>query len=887
MRMQYKFLNFFLDKKDLLSQNNEMIDPILLENNTSQLDAIYEFYKSDKYMLYLNGFLGTGKVQLINYSKNFLSDDTIVLKHNCFETTILDDIFLTFFEEFKKLETQKIINPPRIKSENFNQKIHSYFSTIEKPILIVLNSFEALVDENRNEIVDFILHLQSFQKVKIILIGRTFKASQFPENYQIERVSTNPLEKNLFEKYLRNKKIKFNSKILDDLYKYTRGYHFFLIISLRIMENKQLSPETFLENFKKSFMNYYEFLEKESIDMVPAIAVRFYWMLCLFRHGLNITLLKQLRLYDETSINALIENNLLTRDNNQIYVPDYFKEQIDLTIPQNVANKIHQQIIDIYEGQLPLKPFERTILLSRQTMRKEIEYHSLFLPKKVNTGEFASGISYASLAKEKTNIESSVQSTQADNQKPVNTHPVKSQQNQTQSNSTQASSQKTGHWVESNKTASNVPQNVNVNIDLSKLGFNVNDLPFKLTPQEMEMLAASVASIQEAREKDANIASMNINITNSQEGGNAAAAGEDVPQEEEKITLAQIMAKGKEEELNYQYTRMIETYQSALQYSDDEDYFNNLPIIYTKLGLAYQKMSNWENALKYYEMAREFYEQTLEKVKENYIKLSIANIYYETYKPDLAKNYLMDIINSDDMPEILITKTYITFANIEDSLSNINSSYEYYRKAIKISNETMDTETLSELYFKYALIADDKGDIEEALEYYNKCIKLSSDDNLNKYLSAAYSNIATLHLEKNDKAYAAQCFLKAYELDKKNNNYDGMYFSATKLAQMAQKAYPDKAIEYLNQAKDCAIKLNDTFYVASATLATGDFYYAQKQNEKALVEYLNAYEIAKNDFSKDNLNKIQMRIDDIKFRIGLEAFNRIETEFKNAQRQEI
>ena len=37
-------------------------------------------------------------------------------------------------------------------------------------------------------------------------------------------------------------------------------------------------------------------------------------------------------------------------------------------------------------------------------------------------------------------------------------------------------------------------------------------------------------------------------------------------------------------------------------------------------------------------------------------------------------------------------------------------------------------------------------------------------------------------------------------------------------------------------------------------------------------------------YSKDNLNKIQMRIDDIKFRIGLETFNKIETEFKNAQR---
>ena len=51
----------------------------------------------------------------------------------------------------------------------------------------------------------------------------------------------------------------------------------------------------------------------------------------------------------------------------------------------------------------------------------------------------------------------------------------------------------------------------------------------------------------------------------------------------------------------------------------------------------------------------------------------------------------------------------------------------------------------------------------------------------------------------------------------------------------------------------------------------------------ALREYLSAFEIAKNEFSKDNLSKIQMRIDDIKFRIGLDAFSKIETEFKNGQ----
>lgn len=863
--MQYKFLNFYLDKKDLLTQNNEMIDPILIENNAQQLEDIYEFYKNERPILFVNGFLGTGKVQLINYSTNFLSNETIVLKYNCFETTILDDIFLTFFEEFKKLETQKIINTPKIKSENFNQKIHSYFSTIEKPILIVLDSFEALTEENKKEVVDFILHLVKFQKVKTILIGRTFKASFFPENYPLDRITTNTLEKHLFEKQLKTKKIKYTQKVLDDLYKYTRGYHFFLELSLKIMEVKKLTPEEFLENFKKSFMNYYEYLEKESIDLIPAIAVRFFWMLCLCRHGMSILLLKQLNLYNEETINVLLENKILTKENNQIYVQDYFKEQIDVTIPQNVALKIHQNIIDIYEAQLPLKPLERTILLSRQTMRKEIEYHSLFLPKKINHSDITQNtIGYASYTKEKgldvkSQIQQAPQPTQKAEQKPA---------------------EKQGHWIASNENKEvPVPQNVNVNVDvdLNKLGFNVKDLPFKLTPQEMEMLADSVASIQKAHEKQ------NINININEVHSTPEASTEQTTPEEVKLTLENILNLAKEQEAQYNYPKMIELYQTALTYKDDNEYYNHLPIIYTKLGYAHQKMSDWDNSIKYYELARDFYEQTFEKAKENYIKLNIANVYFETYKPDKAKNYLIEIINSDDMPEVLTTKAYIALANIEDSLSNINSAYEYYKKAIQISNPAMDTETLSELYFKYALIADDKGNTQEALEYYTKCINLSDDDNLNKYLSAAYSNIATLHLERNDKAYAVKCFVKAYELDAKNNNYDGMYFSATKLAQMAQKNYPDKAIEYLNKAKECANKLNDTFYMASAALATGDFYYSQKKNEDALKEYFFAYRIAQNDFSKDNLNKIQMRIDDIKFRIGQETYNKIETEFKNAE----
>ncbi len=47
-----------------------------------------------------------------------------------------------------------------------------------------------------------------------------------------------------------------------------------------------------------------------------------------------------------------------------------------------MAVKIHKGCIELYETQLPLKPLERDLLISRRTMRKEIDYHQNFVPKK-------------------------------------------------------------------------------------------------------------------------------------------------------------------------------------------------------------------------------------------------------------------------------------------------------------------------------------------------------------------------------------------------------------------------------------------------------------------------------------------------------------------------
>ena len=813
--MQYKFLNIFLDPKKLLAQAEKPINRFLLENNSSQVEKIYEFYKGNVNLLYVNGFLGTGKVEIVDYSTAFLSSETIILKYNCFNSTILDDMLLSFFAEFKKLITQNVILEHKVKTENFTQKINSYFSQIEKPFVIIIDSFEAILEENRQEILDFIFHLNSIPKIKIIIIGRTFENKYFKDR-TIERVSTFALEKQIFEKYVKSEKIKCSTAILAEFYKHTRGYYFFTALSIILMKNENLSLTDFLIKVKDSFLPFATFLGKQALTLVPATDRNLFWFLAIIRHPINIELLKQLNFYDEekfeslsdSPINFLIENRIIIQDRSQIYVQDYLKEQADESISPNIAQKVRQYIVDLYLTQLPLKPLERNICISRQTMRKEIEYHKLFLPKRPkNIENVTTDINYLSYAKvfdleNKSKIEEKKEDAQ--------------QQKSPQIDLTQR-------------------KNISINLE---------NLPFQ-----------NKGAAQKPKSS-----SNNLN------------ENKEVELEEEILSLKEIMEQAKQAENRYNYAKTIDLYKRALFLKDEKNYQTFLPLIYTKLAYAYQKIANYENALKYYESAQNFYEKTQNLTKVNYIKFNIAKIFYETYKIEKAKEMFLAAANSKDSPVTLVVKSYMQLANIEEGLSNSQKAFEYYKFAIKLCDETINVETLSELYFKYALSVDDKNDIKTAIDFYEKCINLSSDFKINKFLSPSYSNIATLYLEKNDTENALKNYLKAYEIDEKSNNIEGMYYSSSKLASILQRKQPEVALKYFNTSLDCAKLTKDIFYIISAYLAIGDYLYDQKQNEIALKNYLYALELANNNFSQDNISKINIRINDIKFRLGVEKF---------------
>lgn len=761
-----EFIKEIADKKEILKQDIG-INPILIENNVDKIEEIFAFLNSSIPLLLVNGFMGTGKVHVVNQALSFLKDDVITLKYNCFETTILDDVLLGFFDNFKRLIAQGVIQHPKAKSENFTQKINAYFESIDKPVLIVINSFEQVLKDYKIDILDFLYHLSKNPKIKIIIISRKFDYNDFKQLY--ERVSIRALEKGLFEKYLREEGFKQIGPLSDELYKYTRGYWFYTTLSLKIMQLRKLTLAEFMSGYTKSFQTFNDFIIREALSLVDPVSGHLFRFLTIMRHPVNVKLLQALHLYDADRIAFFVDNLILTREGAMLYLQDYFKVIAENSIAENIAIKIHKSCVDLYNTQLPLKPLERDLIISRQTMRREIEYHSLYIPQK--------------------------------------------------------------------------PVFINKNIKQIEPEIVVQQAPATIQEKEEQIKNISFVFETEADE----MAIMNKIANSINKFVDVSDKKSQALEEIKDLSLVDLINLAKKEEQNFEYLKAVMVYQKALTLNNDDDYYTFLPTLYSSLAQNFKKMSDWFNAQKYFELAVEFYVSTGDIEKINEYKYEIANIFYITFKNEKAEKLINEVL-ADGISLNLRTKAKL----LQASITGMN---------IELPQSTFGIEksVLAELYFKYAVNKDEAGDVEEAVKYYKKCVETSQDVKINMNLSSAITNLATIYDEDGKPDLAVKYLNESLRLDEMTKNYNGIYVSSMKLAQINK----NNALTYLQRAKKCALELNEPFYIMSADIALGDLYAKQKDYKTALSLFKEAQKVAQNDFNKENIDKIQVRIDDI------------------------
>ena len=746
--MNYEFLNSSIEKDNIILPNSDKINSFLLKNNYSEIIKAVDFLATEEKFLYVHGFLGTGKRQFINYVCEFLGKEVIKLEYYCKEATVCDDILLTFSEIIDNQSISKAVNL-NTKITTLGVKFKQQISSIKKPFLIILHSIDDIQSENLDLVKDMIKNIQQEENVKLIVSTRAM-LSDLDEN---RKIFLKAFTKEIFKEFLEANKIVVTDKTLEDFYKYTRGYYYYVALSIKIMQAMKIDLNEFLHKFNQADSNFDSFLSLTYINLIPTTIRNFFWFLRTVRHGLTLNALAIFDIYDEFAIEYLKSNLMIFQADETIYVQDYFLQKIDISIPKKTQIKLHKYIIGIYEKLLKSQIKERSIIMSRQALRAEIEYHNGCINDV-----------------EKGAIE--------------------------------------------NKEEKELEQEQNVLVE----------------PKEPK--------------------GQNIPILSH-------------------IEQAQSLANDKK------YTEAIELFNKIME-SEEID----LPsLVEVRLNLArlYKTIADYKKASHYYELVETYYKQHKEFINLNYLYYDMTDLFFRMYKNERAIETAKKVVYSVDTPQSLMVSACTLLGNIYSEMSNPEEAYSYYKKALDSLDENVGDEVLAELYFKFALANDDKGEYESAYEYYNKCIFLNVN---NPYKALAYSNLASCYMENDNYDEAEAYFKKAYELEKVNNNFDGVYYNASKLVKIYSQKKSPKTLDFLIETKKSAEFINEDFYIMESSIALGDYYYNKPETYKeALTEYFKAYSISERISKEEDSSKIKSRIKDMEVRMNEDDFKEIEKKY--------
>lgn len=804
-----KYIDTLINIKDL--PKDFPVVPSLIENNEKQVAQFGKFLMSDDVNFALvSGFHGCGKSELVNFVVRQLKDDVLILHYTCFETTILDDMMLCLYEIFRSFVIQGVIRQPKIKAESFTQIINSYFNTVSNPIILIIDSFEAIVKENRAGVIDFLKHLSKFPNVKIVVLSTKFQPETF-ENCNCENISVLAFTQKYFEKYLKDNGVKNIGVLSNELYKISKGYYKNIAMALNVMKLRDLSLVKFLEKYSNSYMSYSEFIVREALSFVDPVSAHLFRLLTVMRIPIHINLLKSLNLYDENQVLYFIQNSILSYEGNCIYLKEQFRSVIENQIPSNVMVKLHSACIDLYNTQLPLKPDERDLLLSRQTMRNEIEYHNMFLPKRPVIAKQQPKPAAEPYPKQPE--------VQAKAPEPAASKPANEKQIQEETKQDK----------------------------IKKISFVFDDEGM------FDDIAATINSFMSESNRTA-----------------------EIEKESSSMSLQQILNMAKSEEAKYNYKQVIQLYQTALTKSSDENFFMFLPVIYVRLAKAYLNLSDLYNALEYYTQAQDFYYNTSDFAKVCEMKLEMANIYYSMYKYDNADYILSELEKVDNLPNEMKIRVNLAKAKLSD---NPKIEYEYCKKSVPLADLKTNKAVVSELYYRYAVSCNEQDDLRTAAQFYKKCIDLDNNPVKNPYLSPALSNLAELYDELGSTEQAIMYYNESIAIDTAQKNYNGLYVSMSHLAEIYSATNTDKAFEYYNKALEYAKQLNEPFYIVSTNLELADFCSLRRYFELAYRYLIEAKNLAKSSLTKDNSDKIDMRIEELKKRITVADLMRFQKKY--------
>lgn len=841
----------------------------IINHDFETFSKLVSFMNSNGMFFVLHGFMGSGKSTMVDCLPKIINQDVLYFRINCFESTNLDDVLLAIHTDFVNYHNQQRIVLPKVDSTGFTDRINAYLKSVNNPMLFVFDSVDAEKFPLHGEISNFIKHLSQIERVKVVVTSRNLASDDLSgennQNYAIIKLCG----KEEFIEILNKNEITSDEETYENAFVATKGHYLYISLLINVIKLLNLNLKSVYNDYSKKKKTIFDFLISKVLTLIPERFFKTLWFLALIRTGVSENFLIKQKLSTPDELAYLEERMLLCREGINIYLKDYVKNTVVETINPQTFKDIHTYLSELYDSQLPKKPSERDLIISRSTMRRESAYHKEQANKTVETGTQVQSpkqggvdynyLSYSNSIKRDWNFSESSVGNKQQQKRFVKPAP--------RGLATRINNNLRAKNFELSNEELNLLNKLNLKVPNAELIRNDREeQPYEFNPRNQ-----IGRGIQPALNPA--FSQIRKNGLNSQ-----------IPQQEsvqQTENLADVMNEASLAEQEFDFERALKIYGKAYNMTEAAGYTEAKPIIMMQTAYCHRKMQNNDEALKCFEIAYKLY-CDVNPQNANKALFNMAEIYTETYNHNQAKAMYEKILHSNQKSDIAFNvRVLLNLAEIESNNSDIERATVYYNAALSYSLNLNDKKLICETCFKFGLAYDDAGSVEKAFKMYAQCIQTSNDYNENSYISSAYSNIAGIYEEQNLTDKAAKYYELSVKVDEAHENWDGLYFAYTKLATIYQTKSLTFALDYSFKALDAAKKLNDNVYTASTYIQIGDYYYQSNQTKDALKSYLLAKALLLKQPNPENVRKIDVRINDMKTKLGTAVFEKIVAEFQS------
>lgn len=234
--------------------------------------------------------------------------------------------------------------------------------------------------------------------------------------------------------------------------------------------------------------------------------------------------------------------------------------------------------------------------------------------------------------------------------------------------------------------------------------------------------------------------------------------------------------------------KAIDSYNKALEYYKSTSKADNYWDVWNAIGMVYDGMSIYDEALKYYFMA-------------------------------------LDVALVSEKNQSSLINLYNNIAIVYDNIGNNEKSYQYYMKAFDIAIAIGDKEWEALLYNNLTYIELNNKDTTKAVEFLWKAIKIYNTLEIPCTKSYPYEGLGKLYFDLN-KIDSAYYYLKLAEEDgeKCQDKYvlSAVYLSLGKINEKRKKH--TSALEYFNKSLGAGLSMGNRNEIKATYLAFSKYY---------------------------------------------------------------